>query len=321
MTTPSDASWRNRLVYLMREIDLFFDATREYKESHEVTATATLRERNRLAVWRLRVKGEPFPADWIEEVRDIVGRARAILDNAMFTAVEATGVTLNSKQRSAVYFPIAKNAGDWTVFTNSAHAAALSQDTVDALRALQPFVSGSETASMLTKANNDDKHKKPLTLAMMPDPLFVMDFDVDHGGRDPGKVTVDWFTPARPVANGDELARFRSETAMIATRESKVPVALCIDVAGDWIDIQDFLWDIQILLLDASTVLGTVDPILAEGYRALVVLKRQQLDAFRRMILNNDRAAESEWLEISGFLNEREQTGNGASLAELLARD
>lgn len=55
--------------------------------SVSVLGMPTIRERNRRVSVHMRIKGDPMPVEWVEEVRDIVGRARSLLDNLMWSAV------------------------------------------------------------------------------------------------------------------------------------------------------------------------------------------------------------------------------------------
>ena len=301
-SASDEAQWEPRLRYLVKEINDFLAEVGEFRATPKrVTAVPVMpiRDRNRRVTYTMRVDGEPFPEAWVEQVRDMISRARSLLDNAMWTAAHRDpSVIYNSDQSRRIYFPVAKNASDWAAFEKTAHGASLTSAVRTALRGIQPFVTGAFTVTLLSKSNNDDKHKLPLSLQMMPDRLFVFYPDVDFGKRGRGKTNFALSAPLLPIGNRI-LGEFTSEYPIARARSFDVPTALCISIGQDWVDVQDFLWDVLEMVVRATAILSDGDTSLADGVKRYIRQQRAQLDAFRK-IFDGDVVAQALW-EASSF--------------------
>lgn len=202
-----------------------------------------------------------------------------------------------SKQERATYFPVASTAASWRSFESSAHGAVLADAQREALKVLQPYVSGSQTVCSLNEVNNNDKHRVPLKLQVMPDRLFVFYPDVDCGKRGRGASRFILADPLLAVSNR-HLGDFFSEYPVVAARPFEVPTALCIRISEDWVDVQDFFWDVLELVAHASEVLATGATGVARAVKRIITHRRRQLDAFRK-IFDGDVIADAIWRSMS----------------------
>lgn len=304
---PDDARpWEARLWHLVHESQDYIQRSGAFKnEAIKVTAVAILRDRNRRAVYSLRVRGVPDFTTWVEELRDTVGRAHAVLDNAMWDAATRGGVKYSESEEKQIYFPIAADPTEWTKFEKRKHASALNPATLASLRAIQPFVTGSDIALWLKSVNNTDKHRYPLNLSIRVDRQFVMLFDeIEHGKGGSGSWDIDWVDPLPEVRGREKLVEYRSDNAIVSAPELEVPLTLCIQIGQEWVDLQDFLWDINEFVARAAGILRDGDTLLADYLKAHFDFEREQLAAFRKMMIDHDPIAEMTWLAMS---EQREQ--------------
>jgi hypothetical protein len=308
-----------RREYLIKEINAFIEMTgREKRASRvEIEAVPRLWDRNRRAVYTLRVRGELLPPEWVEKLRDIVGRARSLLDNAMWTAAggDRPGA-YTSREQDQIKFPVAHTSDDWANFEARKHALALSRSTRSQLREMQPFVTARPVIRWLNRTNNVDKHRYPLRLAIVPDALFVMPLNPAIAGS-PGRDHNGFrWQPLKPVEHGKKLLEYRHPSALHGLLPVEVPVALCVDVDGQWVDVQDFLWDTVELVARASAILTDGDTTWADFHRALFDAEREQLGNFRRMMVDEDPLAKMAWL-ATGNLRAGLTDGSGPSSDDL----
>lgn len=308
VTKKEDARpWDARLWHLVRESQDYIQRSGAFKnEAVKVTSVATLRDRNRRAVYSLRVRGGADLDTWVEELRDIVGRAHTVLDNAMWDAATRDGtVSYSAREEKQIYFPIAADSTEWSTFETKKHASALSAATRASLRAIQPFITGSDISLWLRTVNNTDKHRYPLNLSIRIDEQFVMLFhDIGHGKDGSGATDIDWIDPLPELRNREKLVEYRSENAIVAAPELDVPLTLCIQIGSEWVDLQDFLWDITEFVARAAGILRDGNTLLADYLKAHFDFEREQLAASRKMMIDGDPIAEMTWLAMS---EQREQ--------------
>lgn len=312
--------WDARLWHLVHESRDYIQRSGAFKnEVINVTAVATLRDRNRRAVYSLRVRGVPDLTTWVEELRDIIGRAYAVLDNAMWDAVTRdTAVAYSESEEKQIYFPITVNAAEWSKFEKRKHASALTTATLASLRAIQPFVAGSDIALLLKAVNNSDKHRYPLNLSIRVDKQFVMLFDdIEHGKDGSGTWDIDWVEPLPELRSREKLVEYRSENAIVSAPELGVPLTLCIQVGDEWVDLQDLLWDINEFVARAAGILRDGDTLLADYLKAHFDFEREQLAAFRKMMVDHDPIAEMQWLAMS---EQREQALSEQTYEESISK-
>ncbi|MBN9156915.1 hypothetical protein [Microbacterium sp.] len=289
------AALEKRLRFLVVEINDFLAEVGDYRRDRlSVVAIPRIRDRNRRVAYTMRVTGEPVPDAWTEQMHNIIGRARSLLDNLMWAAAHRTPeIEFNAAQRRQIYFPLSRTPHDWTRFAESAHGRALDPEVREALRIAQPYESGNTAVRWFSKANNDDKHKAPLSLQMMPDRLFVFYPKVDFGKRGRGTSHFELADADLPIANRF-FGYFESEHPITAAYPSDVATALCIQVGEDWIDVQDFLWDVlEFVIRAGETLFGRTTP-LADALKHYIDQERARLDAFRR-IFDGDVLAEAVW--------------------------
>lgn len=289
------APLEKRLRFLVVEVNDFLAEVGDYRRSTlSVVAFPRVRDRNRRVAYTMRVTGDPVPDAWTEQMHNIIGRARSLLDNLMWAAVHrAPEVEFNAEQRRKIYFPLSRTSHDWARFAESAHGRALDPDVREALRIVQPYESGNSAMRWFSRANNDDKHKAPLSLQMMPDRLFVFYPKVEFGKRGRGTSHFELAEPGLPIANRF-FGYFESEHPITAAYPSDVATALHIQVGEDWIDVQDFLWDVLEFVIRAGEILfGRTTP-LADALKRYIDQERSRLDAFRR-IFDGDVVAEAVW--------------------------
>lgn len=287
-----------RFAYLAKETRDFIYATgraeRDLRAS--VRAVPRLSDIGTRATYITEIRGELVPWGWSEEMRDIIGRARSLLDNALWVATggDVAG-RFNSAEQGAIKFPIANAASDWARFEGTKHAQLLTPDVLHQLREIQPFVTGEPVIRWLNRTNNRDKHRYPLVLDTMPDTLFVMLF-APRIAAIPGvdKPGITW-APLTPVREGNAIVSCTHPLPLKKLGPTAVPVALCVDVDGQWVDVQDFLQDAIEFVARVVAILGDGDTSWADEHRSKFDLERQQLVDFRKMMHDNDSAAEARW--------------------------
>lgn len=287
-----------RKSYLIREVADFIQRTgvEARKSRVSIQVVPRIRDRGRRVTYRVRVRGELLVEDWYEELRDIINRARSLLDNAMWVAAGGGDVGRYTKQeKDRIKFPLARHENEWLAFEASKHGASLGVDVLAKLRAIQPFVTADAVVQMFNRANNLDKHRDPLDLALVPDALFAIVLNPGIAGV-PGE-NAHGFEWARlgPVQSGKDVLDYRRSAPLPALAAVDLPVALCVEVDGHWVDVQDFLQDIVVFTVTASSILGDGDTTWADAHRAKFAAERAQLRNFRKMLLENDPIAELYW--------------------------
>lgn len=293
-----DAVLVRRFEYLTKETREFIHTTgraeRDLRAS--ITAQPRLSSLGNRATYVTQVRGELVPWGWSEELRDIIGRARSLLDNALWVAAggDEPG-RYSSGEQGGIKFPIAHTTHDWTQFEGTRHAQFLAAGVLMQLRQIQPFVTGQPVIRWLNRTNNRDKHRYPLVLDTMPDGLFAMLF-ARQVAAVPGvdKPGVTW-APLEPVRDGKILVECTHPLPLRDLAPTEVPVALCVDVDGHWVDVQEFLQDAIEFVARVVAILGDGDTTWADDHRRKFDAERAQLADFRKMMQDNDSAAEARW--------------------------
>lgn len=300
--TPTLPVWGARFARLVQESFDFLGSQSDRSNEHLVVRAIPRSDGRHRVVYRYGVLGELLPFDVIEDFRDILARGRSVLDIAMFDAVtRQASPPLTARQERSTYFPIAATEADWNSLAGQPYMTALTADQLKNLEKLQPFVTGSGTLSEFAKVHNDDKHQAPLRLAVVPDAEFVMIFD--HLFPPPasaGECWVDWVAPLAPVENGKDFVEYRSTEVIAGAAVEDVPVALAVEVSSGWRDVQHFLWEVLEFISRATAVLHDGDMKLADALRDYFAFRRDELEAFRKMLVEHDAASEAQWLTSRG---------------------
>lgn len=301
-SSPTLPTWGARFARLIQESFDFLGSQSDRKNEHLVVRAIPRSDGKHRVVYRYGVLGELLPFDVTEDFRDILARARSVLDIAMFDAVtRQASPPLTAKQERSTYFPIAATEADWKSLAGQPHMKALTVNQLKKLEDIQPFVTGSATLTEFAKVHNDDKHQAPVRLAVVPDAEFVMLFD--HLFPPPasaGECWVDWVTPLAPVENGKDFVEYRSTEVIAGAAAEDVPVALAVEVASGWRDVQHFLWEVLEFTSRATAVLHDGDMKLADALRDYFAFRRDELRAFRNMLVEHDPASEAQWLTSRG---------------------
>jgi hypothetical protein len=87
-----------------------------------------------------------------------------------------------------------------------------------------------------------------------------------------------------------------------------VPIALALWVGDRWCDIQHLLWDLMEFTTRARAILDDGDTGLADAMKDFFGHQRDQLTAFKEMMLTGDPDAEKRWLGLSGMDDEYPHT-------------
>ncbi|PFG31173.1 hypothetical protein [Paramicrobacterium agarici] len=290
--------WRERFIVLIEEVFNFLsEAAEHHRSGVSVKAEPRLFDRNRRAVYRLRVRGELVPFRWADRVSTILFRARSILDIVMFHAVAADSkVPLTEPQARRVYFPIVFDESQWQDALGKHHLRLLSEPHKKALRSVQPFVTGNPAPRFLGEFHNRDKHRRPIDIQTTVDEEFVMLFSgVRFGNRGSGEYWIDWEDPMPAFANGAELVTYRTTHPMISAAAEDVPIAPSIIRDGQRFDLQHLLWDLLSFVTRAEAVMSDGNTSVAESMAAYFEAERTQLESFKKMMLTGD---ETEWLTL-----------------------
>lgn len=298
--------WSKRLGYFIQESFDFIGKAAEHHRENVAVRAIPVRDGDRRIVYRFGFRGELIPDDLTEELRDILGRARSVLDIAIFTAATAAASPpLTEPQERGVHFPIAATQSDWDKALKKPHMMALPQSQRDALRGMQPFATGDPVITWFQKIHNDDKHRTPLELAVVPDPEFVMLFmNLEPPIHQAREYWIDWVDPLPQVAQRVEFVEYRSLDPIHSAGIEDVPLALAIWVDGGWRDIQHLLWDVMEFTTRGCKILDDGDTGLADSFKELFDVQRAQLDAFKRMMRTGDPEAEREWKRLGGDTSE-----------------
>ncbi|QIS43648.1 hypothetical protein [Clavibacter capsici] len=292
--------WGKRLGYLIQEcFDFIGEVAAHHREKLVVRAVPVRKSQTEIS-YRYAVRGNLLPDNTDEKLRDIFGRARSVLDIAMFTAVKAAAnPALTPKQERNTYFPISKDEAGWKSVCGQPHMQALSQSQRDNLRNIQPFVTQTSAISWFSDAHNVDKHQRPLVLSTIVDPEIVMFFG--HLVPQFGTVEywLDWVNPLPAVEQRVEFARYRTIQPIFRAGVEDVPVSLGMWSEGQWRDIQHLLWDLLEFTARACELLDDGDTSMADAMKDYFGHERDQLNAFNKMMLTGDPKAEAEWLRLA----------------------
>lgn len=167
---------------------------------------------------------------------------------------------------------------------------------------MQPFVTGNHVIAEFAKIHNDDKHQQPLKLFVIPDPEFVMLFRHLNPGPDETRESwIDYASPLPAVASRVEFVEYRSIDPIRSAGVEDVPIALAVSVNAEWRDIQHLLWDLMEFVARGASILGDGDTELADAMKAFFGSQRELLDAFKKMMITGDAAAEQDWLRLAGY--------------------
>lgn len=307
--------WHNRFGYLIQEVFDYLEAIARYhRENVVVRGIPTLDGPHRV-VYRFGVRGEPIPAKFVEDLRDILGRARSVLDIAMFDAATAqASPALTESQQRATYFPLATSEQAWKSMAGQPHMVALSANQQHALQAMQPFVTGDDAASWFHEVQNHDKHRRPLVLSLIPDPEFIMLFNYIEPPSGSAEWWIDWVEPLPAVSNRVEFVEYRSAAHIKSAGIEDVPVAPAIWVDNGWRDVQHLLWHVLEFTSRGCAALGDGVTSLADSFHGYFTARRDQLAAFKKMMLTRDPEAERKWMSLSGM--ELPKTGQVALVGQ-----
>lgn len=295
--------WSKRLRRMIQESFNFIGAAASHHRERVAVRAVPIRDGDHRIVYRFGVRGELLPEDLVEDFRDILGRARSVLDIAMFGAATAVAnPPLTDRQKHATYFPIAGTREQWNSAAGQPHMRALTEQQRGALREMQPFVTGNQVIAEFARIHNDDKHQRPLELFVIPDPEFVMLFrHLDPSPDETHEFWVDYVTPLPPVAQRVEFVEYRSVDAIRSAGVEDVPIALAVAVDGEWRDVQHLLWDLMEFVVRGASILDNGDTELADSMQSYFGSERALLDAFKKMMTTGDPAAEREWKSLAGF--------------------
>ncbi|KSU54831.1 hypothetical protein AS029_07745 [Microbacterium enclense] len=293
--------WANRLARIAGESFDFLRRSAQHLRKNVAVAAVPARDDPRQVTYRYGVRGELVPDDFTEDLRDLLGRARSVLDIAMTSTVEATGL-LSEKQLRSSYFPISETEQAWKSAAGQAHIQALPQDKQRALRALQPFVTGESSAYWFAEIHNADKHRRPLELRVIPDPEFVMIFTHLNPPYGSNEYWLDWVDPLPAIENRVPFVTYRSAEPILDAGFEDIPLALAIWFDSEWRDVQHLLWDVMEFTTRACAILHDGDAAVADVMRTYFRAEREQLAAFKAMMTQAtsrgsaiDKAAEAEW--------------------------
>ncbi|GAB3599400.1 hypothetical protein [Microbacterium tumbae] len=293
--------WSERFVYLIQESFEFLEKAAKHHRDRVVVRAVPRRDGEHRIVYRYGVRGELKPNGLTEEFRDILGRARSLLDIAMYTAAsEAASPPLTRSEERGTYFPIASTAEEWSKVEQKRHLAVLTSQQRSALKAMQPFSTGAGVITWFQQIHNTDKHRRPLVLETIPDPEFVMVFgEVEPLLGETREHRLDWVDPLPAVAQRVDFVEIWSVDPIRHAGVEDVPIALAVWVDEDWRDVQHLLWDVIEFTSRACAILYDGDTGLADAFKAIFGRERAQLAAFNRMMVTGDPEAEREWASYS----------------------
>jgi len=285
---------------LMQEsFDFIGEAADHHKKRIRVLAVPRFDPDRRRAVYVVRVRGELVPIELEYKLSNILFQARATLDRAIFLAShQDPTITWTKGEDVQTSFPIATSEASWNGLATRKHMVALGSKRVAKLRGIQPFVTNSQVPVLLNDLHRFDKHRDPLSLALIADPQFPMVFNqVQDHPAGPGEWWIDFAQPNPPLEAGLELVVRRTKRPMISVGIEEVPVTLAALVGGDFVDIQDLLWDTMEYISRAAEILEGKRPEVADAFAAYFAAERAQLAAFQQGMLKDDW---EEWLKLSG---------------------
>ena len=296
--TPPSKLFQRIGILMQESLNFIGAAAAHHRERVAVKAVPRLSADKKRVVYVVRVRGELIPIELEHRLSGILFQARATLDRAMFAA--ATGdpsLSYSETEQRDVAFPIAESAEAWNKLLRKKHMSALGAKKVGQLRRIQPFVTGKPIATTLNDLHRFDKHRDPLELVVIADPQFPMLFDhvVDHP-EGPGEWWIDFTQPNPPIADGLELVERRTLRPMISVGIEDVPLTCAAPLGGEFVDIQDLLWDAMEFVSRAAEILDGKDTRVADGMAAYIDAERTQLAAFHRGIYEDDWG---EWLELA----------------------
>jgi hypothetical protein len=263
---------------------------------------------DRRVVYRYGVRGQPVLQDWDEELHDILGAAGSVLEIAMFNAATTQAdPPLTPREEARTQFPIASTRDMWRSMAGQPHIRALTQSQRNALRAIQPFETGDGVMTWFHTVYNHDRHRRPLELAAIPDPQFVMLFMKLEPPMGTHEYWLDYVDPLPQIANRVEFVEYRSSRRIQGAGLEEVPITLAIWVDGRWRDIQDLLWSVMEFMARACAILSDDDLEHADALREYMSAERAQLAAFGKMMAEAsstrsaiDPASEKEWQRRAG---------------------
>lgn len=293
--------WAARLKKLIQESFDFIGSTTEHLQTRAVVRGIPVRDGDNRVVYRYGTRGELVTSDMVEDFRDIIGRARSVLDIAMSTAVTAAAnPPLTPAQQRNTYFPIAATEAQWKSMLGQPHLKVLSRAQLNALREVQPFVTGSQIIAEFSKVHNKDKHELPLKLEVIADPEFVMIFEHIRPLPRFTQHTVEWVDPIPAVENRVEFVTYTSPVPIETVDIERIPIALAIRVDGVWRDIVHLLWDLIEFTERAAAILGSGDTALADLLKAYFDAEHAQLVQFRALFKSKDpEASERDWKRLA----------------------
>ncbi|WP_460572976.1 hypothetical protein [Humibacter soli] len=256
-----------------------------YHHNQVVVRGVPVLDGDRRVIYRYGVRGVPAPDGWDEELHDILGAAGSVLEIAMFNvATSQANPSLTPSQESRTHFPIASTEAGWRSMAGQPHIRALTTAQRDELRAIQPFATGDPIMAWFHTVYNHDRHRRPLELAAIPDPEFVMLFMNIEPPMGTNEYWLDWIDPLPRIENGVEFVAYRSKQRIRRAGLEDVPVSLAIWVDGRWQDIQDLLWEVMEFTARACAILSNEDVSHVDALREYMTAERQQLAVFRKMM-------------------------------------
>ncbi|WP_143740750.1 hypothetical protein [Microbacterium sp. SZ1] len=280
--------WSKRHRRLIDESFDFLRSSSQHLSRNVVVRGIPVMDGDRRIIFRYGVRGTLIPDDFIEDLRDILGRAQSVLDIAMTQAVtDAANPPLTDKQRRNTYFPLANSEAAWRSMLGQPHVKALPSRTVRALRAIQPFVTRDPVISLFHQVHNSDKHETPLVLGVIPDPEFIMMFSEVEPRT--SEHWIDWVDPLPEVENRVEFAYYRCADPITHVGIEEIPLGLVIRVENEWRDTQYLLWDVMEFVTRAAALLSGTSLTPANLMRNMFNAERAQLEAFKSMMSDASR--------------------------------
>ena len=288
-STSTDASLR--LTRVISRIDaLLVEAGGSTKK--RLSAQPRVSGRNRVITYRLRVHGRIVEPDWEFELAEILLNVRALLDNQMWALAHADeAVTYTAQEERYITFPIVSTQEAWEhAVRTKAHLNRLSDKHLARVRAMQPIETGDrpdEVLSWVDALHRLDKHRGRLRIVGGLDPQWPMFFHLAPAGSGQLVQDVDWLVRIdEPLRSNVDIVRVTCSIAVEEPGVERVPCALFVEVDGERYDLQDFIWDVQVLVMRAFEVLQGLDPVMYPNMRKVFEYRRDRLAAFNRSMLN-----------------------------------
>jgi len=257
-----------------------------------LSAQPRLSGRNRVVTYRLRVHGSIVEADWEFELAEILLNVGALLDNQMWALAHADKtIAYSTKEERFITFPIVGTQEAWEhAVRTKAHLNRLSDEHLARVRAMQPIETDDrpdDVLSWVDALHRLDKHRGRLRIVGGLDPQWPMFFHLTPAGGGALVQDVDWLVPIDGTLRSNvDIVRVTCSVAIRQPGVERVPCALFVVVDGERYDLQDFIWDVQVLTMRAFEVLQGLEPVMYPNMRKVFEYRRERLAVFNRSMLD-----------------------------------